>query len=93
MRRRDSRPRYNELAKVPIADRRNVVLSEHPKGGYTLAQQLSVKEGNRNMSVFMKGAFHIDDIDGIYNLRDALNIALADYERKESVKEEGEEDW
>lgn len=80
---------YVELAKAKTQDRRNIVISECSKGGFTIAQQLEVDEGNRTTNVFLKGAFHINDIDGMYNLRDALNAAIMEYEK--SVSDFGDE--
>lgn len=80
---------YVELAKAKTQERRNIVISECSKGGFTIAQQLEVDEGNRTTNVFLKGAFHINDIDGMYNLRDALNAAIMEYEK--SVNDFGEE--
>lgn len=74
--------KYEELARAKVKDNRSLVLSSCSKGGYTIAQQLEVKEGNHNMSVFLKGAFHIDDVSGLYNLRDALNVAISLAESK-----------
>lgn len=70
---------YVELAKAKIQDRRNIAISECSKGGFTIAQQLEVNEGNRTTSVFLKGAFHVRDVDGLINLRDALNVAIMEY--------------
>ena len=80
---------YNELAKAKVTDSRNIVISTCNKGGFTIAQQLQAKEGSKITSVFMKGAFHIEDIDGLHNLRDAINLAIKTVE--ESGKEEA--DW
>ena len=74
--------KYEELARAKVKDNRSLVLSSCSKGGYTIAQQLEIKEGNHNMNVFLKGAFHIDDINGLYNLRDALNVAISLAESK-----------
>lgn len=74
--------KYEELARAKVKDNRSLVLSSCSKGGYTIAQQLEVKEGNHNMNVFLKGAFHIDDVSGLYNLRDALNVAISLAESK-----------
>ena len=42
--------------------------------------------------MFMKHGIIIDDIDGLYNLRNALNVAISKYE--EMQKENDEEiDW
>lgn len=72
---------YVELAKAKIQDRRNIAISECSKGGFTIAQQLEVNEGNRTTSVFLKGAFHVSDVDGLINLRDALNVAIMEYNK------------
>lgn len=83
---------YRELSKVEVSESRNIVISECSKGGYTIAQQLVAKEdGNKTTTVFMKGAFHIDDIHGMYNLRDAINLAIKLSEEK--LLEPEEEDW
>lgn len=69
---------YTELAKAKIQEKRNVVISLCSKGGFTIAQQLEVEEGTRTTGVFFKGAFHIDSLKGIENLRDALNVVLSE---------------
>ena len=73
---------YKELGYASIKENRNLVLSECSKGGYTLAQQIIVDEGNRKTGLFLKNAIHIDDISGLYNLRDVLNIAISKIEKK-----------
>ena len=67
---------YNELARAKVSDSRNVVVSSCSKGGFTIAQQLEAKENDKTTSVFMKGAFHVEDVHGLYNLRDAINLAI-----------------
>ena len=67
---------YNELSRAKVTDSRNIIISNCSKGGFTIAQQLEAKEGDKITSVFMKGAFHIEDIHGLYNLRDAVNLAI-----------------
>lgn len=75
---------YKELARARIQDKRNIVISKTDKelSQFTIAQQLIVEEGNRNTYVFMKNAFHVDNIEGLYNLRDALNVAIAEAEKE-----------
>lgn len=73
---KNSAIRYIELARAKVQPNRSLVISECSKNGFTIAQQLEVKEGNHVMNVFLKGALHIDDIQGLYNLRDALNVAI-----------------
>lgn len=69
---------YHEISKAKVTESRNVVISACSKGGFTIAQQLVAKEGDGDKvtTVFMKGAFHVDDIHGLYNLRDAINLAI-----------------
>lgn len=67
---------YKEISRAKVTDSRNVVISSCSKGGYTIAQQLEAKENDKTTSVFLKGAFHVDDIHGLYNIRDAVNLAI-----------------
>lgn len=68
---------YQELAQAKVTENRNVIISRCSRGGFTIAQQLIAKEaGERETVVFLKGAFHVDQIDGLYQLRDAINLAI-----------------
>lgn len=67
---------YTELSKAKVSDSRNIVISSCSKGGFTIAQQLEANENGKIMTVFMKGALHVDDIHGLYELRDAINLAI-----------------
>ena len=68
---------YTRLASALIGENKNLVLSACSRGGYTLAQQVSVPDGKgKRMNIYLKGAVHIDDAEGIVNLRNALNIAI-----------------
>lgn len=80
---------YTELSRAKVTDSRNVVISSCSKGGFTVAQQLEAKENDKTTSVFMKGAFHVEDITGLYNLRDAVNLAIKIAEKNQ----EDESDW
>ena len=71
-----SKIEYRELSRAKVTDSRNIVVSSCSKGGFTVAQQLEAKENDKTTSVFMKGAFHVEDIHGLYNLRDAVNLAI-----------------
>ena len=79
---------YNELSRAKVTDSRNIIISKCSKGGFTIAQQLEAQESNRVTSVFMKGAFHIEDIHGLYNLRDAINLAIKITEENTNSDEE-----
>ena len=71
-----SKIEYNEISRAKVTDSRNIVISACSKGGFTIAQQLEAKENDKTTSVFLKGAFHVDDIHGLYNIRDAVNLAI-----------------
>ena len=75
---------YNELSSACIQENRKIVISECSKGGFTLAQKLNIEETNgHSLDIFLKNAIHIDDLSGLYNLRDALNIAIKKQEEFE----------
>ena len=76
---------YTELSNAEITENRNIVISECSKSGFTVAQQLKA-DGTK---VFMKGALHIDDLQGLYNLRNALNVAIDKVAEKAKVND----DW
>lgn len=80
---------YSEISRAKITDSRNIVISGCSKGGFTIAQQLEAKENDKTTSVFLKGAFHVDDIHGLYNMRDAINLAIKITEENTS----DETDW
>lgn len=80
-----SKIEYSELSRAKVTDSRNIVISNCSRGGFTIAQQLEAKENDKTTSVFMKGAFHVEDIHGLYNLRDAVNLAI-------KISEENSED-
>ena len=67
---------YKELASANIQEKRVLVISKCSKGGFTLAQKIVVDEGNKKTGIFLKNAIHVDSVDGLLNLRDALNVAL-----------------
>lgn len=71
-----SKIEYNEISRAKVTDSRNIVISTCSKGGFTIAQQLEAKENDKTTSVFLKGAFHVDDLHGLYNIRDAINLAI-----------------
>ena len=84
---------YYEISKAKVTDSRNIVISNCSKGGFTIAQQLEIKEKTGNTAfVFLKGAFHVEDIHGLYNLRDAINLAIKISENSDS-QEATEEGW
>ena len=40
----------------------------------------------------MKGAFHVDDIHGLYNLRDAINLAIQVSEENKGTDDDWDEE-
>lgn len=73
---------YNEIARAKISNSRSMVVSNCSRGGFTIAQQLEIKEGETSTSVFLKGAFHVDDVQGLVNIRDAINLAIRQAEAR-----------
>jgi hypothetical protein len=67
---------YKQIAKARVQKNRNIVISRCSKGGYTLAQQLEVVEDDKVIPVYLKGAFHVDDVQGLIELRDAINLVV-----------------
>ena len=73
---------FTTLASAQIQDKRSLVISECTKGGFTLAQKIMVEENGRQTNMFLKNAIRIDDLTGLENLRDALNVAIETIEKK-----------
>lgn len=68
---------YIKLSSAVIQEGKNLVISECSKGGYTIAQKVTVPDNDgKKMNLYLKGAIHINDQTGLVNLRDALNVAL-----------------
>ena len=79
-----SEMQYTKLSSAQIEENKNLVISEYQKGGYTLAQQITTKDNGKKLNVYLKGAIRIKDISGLYNLRDALNVAIGKIEQNET---------
>ena len=72
---------FIELAKAKMVGQRNIVISARTiDKSFTIAQQVTVLEGHSQISVFLKGAIHIEDLHSLYNMRDALNEAIHKYD-------------
>lgn len=85
---------YTEICRARIAETRNAVISRCSKGGFTLAQQLEVQENKAKTSVFLKGALHIDSLESLCELRNALNVVIKKEQEAANVDEiEADEDW
>lgn len=65
------------LSTARINSLRSAVISKHlGNNGYTIGQQVDLRENNKVIPMFIKGAIHIESLDGLYELRDALNEAI-----------------
>lgn len=90
--------KYKELAKANIQEKRNIVISKvestisTEEKGFTIAQQLEVEEGNKITNMYLKNAIHVDNLQGLFNLRDALNVAIRELTTGK-VTETEDDDW
>lgn len=84
--------KYQEIARGRINEKRCIVVSERNDGGITVAQQLESHEGDHVTSVFLKGAFHVDGINGLQEIRDVMNVAIKVLS-EEDLKEASEDHW
>ena len=78
----NSKPRFTEMATAKISDTRNLVISETQTGTFVMAQQLEVQEGKKKHNIFMQGAIEITSLNGLYELRDAINVCIHEVESK-----------
>lgn len=81
--------KYTELGVAKIQEKRNIVISHASKGGFTIAQQVVVQEGAKETKIFLKHGIIVDDIDGLYAIRNAMNAAIKNYEKLQVEKEAG----
>ena len=74
---------YEEVARIKMTDTRDVVVSECSKGGYTIAQKILIDKDEKPTSIFLKGAIKVNDIDGLREFRDMLDMAIEKLEVSE----------
>lgn len=67
---------FIEIANATLSSKRQAVISRLDDGSYTIGQKLEVKDGEKTMNVFLKGALHAENLTALQNLRDALNVVL-----------------
>lgn len=75
---------FKELAVAKIDDKRNIVISKfenEKQNGITLAQQVEVEEGRKTFKVYLKNAIQLKNVDALYSLRDAINLAINELEK------------
>jgi len=69
--------KYRELSRAKLEPNKRVIISANESdGGFTIAQQLLVMNGSKQIEIFVKGAIHVGTEDGLHELRDALNLAI-----------------
>lgn len=79
---------YNKIAEVMLTNKRSVVISECSKGGFTIAQKVSVDDNGMETEVFMKGAIIVNDLSLLKDLRKAIDIAISKSERRSKREKE-----
>lgn len=70
------RSNFVELANATLSNKRQAVISRLDDGSYTIGQKLEVKDGEKTMDIFLKGALHAENLESLQNLRDAINVVL-----------------
>ena len=86
----NQRVTYSEVSRAAVTDTRNVVVSTCSRGGFTVAQQVKVTESKNDSYLFLKGAIHVDDVEGLKRMRDALTVCI-DYAEKVQAEEAWDE--
>ena len=78
MHNRSGKPVYVELSKAQISPMKNLVVSSCSKGGFTIAQQIEVdnEDDGTGINVFLKGAFHVSNLERLKDVRDAIDAAI-----------------
>lgn len=84
--------KYQEIARGRISEKRCIVVSKRNDGSITVAQQLESHEGDHVTCVFLKGAFHVDGIEGLQEIRDVMNVAIKALAEVDP-EEDGEDHW
>jgi len=79
---------YSEIARCPISQTRDAVVSACSNGTYTLAQQAKFEENGVEMSVFLKGAIHIDTVDNLKKLSVLLDDVVRMIEERKAMEED-----
>lgn len=84
-----NKPIYIEMARAPISDSKDVIISTRSTGGYSVAQEVTNTDDStgEKFKVLMRGSMIIKDIEGLYSLRDALNVAIKKIEATENEDE------
>lgn len=72
---------YEEIGSVQISEKRNIVISQCSAGGFTLAQQMKIEDGNIKVNMFLKNAIRLDSLQNLKDLRDCISKAIENVEK------------
>lgn len=86
------KPRFEEIMKVGVTETRNIVASqkfeyskenEEQFRGYEFTEQVIVNDNNASpIRMFLKGGLRVTDLEGLYKLRDLVNAAITEENRR-----------
>lgn len=78
--------RFVQLAQAKVGNKRFVVISRNRGDvSFTLGHQIVLEGPKSSMPMFLKGAILIEDLEALYGLRDAINVAIHKVEDGEDV--------
>lgn len=73
---------FKEIASAKVSPTRDIVISKRDNE-FILAQRAKLQEGTRETKIFLRGTMPIENIEGLYELRDALNEAICNIENNQ----------
>lgn len=83
---------YDEVARVKMSDTRDVVISKCSKGGYTIAQKILIDKDEKPASIFLKGAIKVNDIEGLKDIKETIDMAIKKLEESSDDKIEWDDE-
>ena len=69
---------YRTLASAQVTDTKRLVVSSCSKGGFTIAQQVVVRDPDDGgeITMFMRGAIHVKDLNALAEVAEAIEDAI-----------------
>lgn len=83
---------YDEVARVKMSDTRDIVISKCSKGGYTIAQKILIDKDEKPASIFLKGAIKVNDIEGLKDIKETIDMAIKKLEESSDDKIEWDDE-
>ena len=71
---------YEILSSSKVNENKSIVISKYKDKGFTMGQKFIVMDGGKKIEMFAKNPILFDDISGLIDLRDALNVAISKFE-------------